>query len=332
MSADYDSPWKEVLNEYFEAFLAFFFPEIHRDIDWSRGYRPLDKEFQQLVREGEQGRRIADMLVQVWLKDGTEEWILIHVEVQGRAERNFGERILDYNYRIFARYGRPVVSLVILADEDPDWLPTGFSYGRWGCHTGIRFAPRKLLDYIGREAVLEADPNPFAIVVLAHLKSLETRGNDAERFAWKVRLVRGLYNRGLTAENVRHLFRVIDWMINLPAPLALAFRQNLERLEEERHMPYVTSIERMAREEGMEKGIEVGIEKGIEKGREQGLQKGREGMLVAIEALLELKFQAEAPGLMPEVRAITDVDVLSRVCQGIKTANTVDDLRRLWTK
>ncbi len=161
MRADYDSPWKELLDAYFERFLAFFYPEIHRDIDWSRGYHTLDKEFQQLASQGVQGRRIADMLVQVWLNDGTEAWILIHVEVQGRAETNFGQRMLDYNYRIYARYGHPVVSLVILADEDGDWLPNGFSYGRWGCQTSIRFEPRKLLNYVGREAALEADVESF---------------------------------------------------------------------------------------------------------------------------------------------------------------------------
>ena len=32
---DYDSPWKEALDVYFRAFLAFFYPLIHDDIDWS---------------------------------------------------------------------------------------------------------------------------------------------------------------------------------------------------------------------------------------------------------------------------------------------------------
>jgi len=32
-TADYDSPWKEALEEYFEAFLAFFFPLLHADVD-----------------------------------------------------------------------------------------------------------------------------------------------------------------------------------------------------------------------------------------------------------------------------------------------------------
>jgi hypothetical protein len=31
---DYDSPWKEMLDGYFPAFMAFFFPEAYADIDW----------------------------------------------------------------------------------------------------------------------------------------------------------------------------------------------------------------------------------------------------------------------------------------------------------
>ena len=42
--SDFDSPWKEVLDRYFPAFLDFFFPNIHADIDWSRDYEMLDKE------------------------------------------------------------------------------------------------------------------------------------------------------------------------------------------------------------------------------------------------------------------------------------------------
>ena len=55
--SDFDSPWKEILDSYFELFLAFFFPHAHRDIDWSRGYEILDTELQQLVREAEVGER-----------------------------------------------------------------------------------------------------------------------------------------------------------------------------------------------------------------------------------------------------------------------------------
>ena len=77
--SDYDSPWKEALEYYFEAFMAFFFSQAHADIAWSRGYEFLDKELQQVVRDAELGRRLADKLVKVWRNDGQEAWVLVHI-------------------------------------------------------------------------------------------------------------------------------------------------------------------------------------------------------------------------------------------------------------
>ncbi len=33
MTADYDSPWKEALDVYFEPFLSLLFPTIHAQLD-----------------------------------------------------------------------------------------------------------------------------------------------------------------------------------------------------------------------------------------------------------------------------------------------------------
>jgi hypothetical protein len=195
MSSDYDSPWKEALDAYFEPFLALLFPEVHRDIDWSRGYESLDKEFQQVVREAEVGRRYVDKLVKVWKKDGSECWVLIHVEVQTTRDAGFPQRMYVYNYRVFDRYNRPVASLAVLADDDPEWRPTEFASDLFGCHTGIRYPVAKLLNFAAHEAVLEASTNPFAQVVLAHLKARQTHGDPADRYAWKVQPVRARLQR-----------------------------------------------------------------------------------------------------------------------------------------
>jgi hypothetical protein len=107
---DYDSPWKEALDRYFEAFIGLLFPDAHAQIDWSRGY-DLDKELQQVVREAELGRRVVDKLFRVWRTSGDEEWVLIHIEVQAEQEREFERRMFVYHYRLFDRYNRGVVSL-----------------------------------------------------------------------------------------------------------------------------------------------------------------------------------------------------------------------------
>ncbi len=101
--ADYDSPWKEALDRYLEACLAFFFAAAHAEIDWARGYEALDKELQPIVRHAKHGRRYVDKLVKVWLKSGEEKWLLIHIEVQARKEGEFSRRMYVYNHRIFDR-------------------------------------------------------------------------------------------------------------------------------------------------------------------------------------------------------------------------------------
>ncbi len=212
---DFDSPWKEALEWYFRAFLALFFPHIHDDIDWSRGFEFLDKELQKIVRQAPDGRLYVDKLVMVWRKNGRETWVLIHVEVQTQRDRNFTRRMYRYNTRIFERYNRPVVSLAVLADDNPNWRPTRFTRSLFGCSVHMRWPAVKLLDFADQVDKLEASDNPSAKVVLAHLKALETRDDPNSRGDWKFRLMRGLRERGFSGEDVRRLFNLIDWLTQM---------------------------------------------------------------------------------------------------------------------
>jgi hypothetical protein len=300
--SDFDSPWKEALELYFRAFMAFFFPQAHREIDWSRGYEILDKELQQVAPGGEQGRRVVDKLVKVWRLNGEEAWVLIHIEVQSQEEADFPQRMYVYNYRLFDRYNRMVISLAVLGDERRNWRPDHFGYSLWGCTVRLDFPVVKLLDYADATAALEASTNPFATVVLAHLKTIETRQDPVGRQAWKFRLVKGLYEKGFSKKDVRQLFRFIDWMMDLPKPLARLFYEDVARYEEERKVPFIDIAER------------VGIEKGLEKG---------------IEALLRFRFGAEGLKLLPAVKALKDIEALEAVLSKTETAQSLDEVRQL---
>ncbi len=104
-----------------------------------------------IAKDAEIGDRLADKLFKVHAKDGQEAWLLIHVEIQGRPEAIFSERMYTYNYRAFDLYHKKVVSLAVLCDEDPDWKPDRFSYNVWGCEACLRFLVVKLLEYRERE-------------------------------------------------------------------------------------------------------------------------------------------------------------------------------------
>jgi hypothetical protein len=160
----------------------------------------------------------------------------------------------------------------------------------------------KLLDFAAHEALLEASPNPFAKVVLAHLKARQTHADPVSRHAWKLRLVRGLYERGFEAKDVRELFRLIDWLMELPPALDKVFWQEIDKLHEENRMPYITSVERHGRCVGLSQGIEV---------------------------LLRMRFGDEGLKLMPEIREIYEYEKLEAILNALETATSLEEVRRL---
>ena len=120
----------------------------------------MDKEFEEVVRDAEFGKRLADKLFKVWLLDGTETWILIHVEVQSQYESNLERRIYVYNYRSFDRFGQPVISLVVLGDDGKNWRPSSYKYKLGGFKIKFKFPIVKLLDYEDNWEALEQSTNP----------------------------------------------------------------------------------------------------------------------------------------------------------------------------
>ncbi len=272
-TADLDSPWKEILEQYFPEFLAFFFPPVYEAVDWTRGFEFMDKEFQKVVRATSSGRRLLDKLVKVWLKDGEDARIYVHVEIQGQYEKTFDQRMFVYYYRLFDRFPKRVVSLAVLSDDRPRWRPESFEHTLLGCEVSLRFPMVKLLDYKTRWDELERSRSPFAIVVQAHLKTLETRKKPQDRLHWKIKLVRALYEAGFQQQEVLNLFRFIDWVMTLSPELEEQFEADIKSYEEERKVPYVTNIERR------------GIEKGIEKGE---LKASREAIINALEARFQI--------------------------------------------
>jgi hypothetical protein len=96
---------------------------------------------------------------------------------------------------------------------------------------------------------------------------------------------------------------LIDWLMELPPPLATVFRQEIEKIQEEKRMPYLTSIERYGRRCGMCRGIE---------------------------AMLQMRFGMEGLKLMPEIREIQEEETLEAILQSLGAGASLEDVRRVW--
>jgi len=318
---DHDSPWKEALSNRFPEFLALVFPALHAEVNWARGIAFLDKELQQVVQDAELGRRHADTLVKVWTREGAEAWLLIHVEVQGAAERAFARRMYGYHYRLTDRYQVDVVSLGVLTDTKASFRPGAFHWSRWGCEITFRFPSVKLLDWRARWAELEASDNRFALVVLAQLAAKSA--GAADRKTAKLRLVRLMYDRGYSRAEILELFRIIDWMIRLPKALEREFLADVYTLEEAKKMPYVTSAERF----GIEKGRLEGRLEGKREGKREGKLEGkREGEAAILLRLINRKFGAEVSDAYRDRVEQADAETLLHWAERVLTADSIDEV------
>ena len=317
MRDEYDSPWKIILERYFQDFLAFFFPDMHSDIQWQRGYESLDTELQKVVRDAQSGDKRADKLIKVYRSNGDEQLILIHIEVQSSYDAQMEQRMFRYYYRLLDKYQKPVVSLAVYADNRPNWKPANYHSQLWGCTLHFEFPTIKLLDYQSNWQQLEANDNVFALIVVAHLKTSETHHAPDQRLYWKFNLVKRLYTKGYQREDVLELFRFIDWLFALPAALEAQFQQQLIHLENDMGQPYISTIERH--------WLESGIQQGLEQGLEQGLAAER----LLLQRLTIRRFGKQASQLLvPLYNRIKEPEQLVEIGEWIFDSPSIEDLEQ----
>ena len=197
-----DVLWKGLLEWVFDDLLRFLFPDADQVFDMERGFCFMDKELAEM--HPEQGKktatRIVDKLVKAYRRDGKEEWVLVHLEVQGQTKPKerplFPARMFRYFIRIYDRYEMPVAAIAIFSGRDGKKLPDTFGYQFLDTRLQYRFNTLSILDYPDEQ--LKASDNPFAWVVLASkLALLKGRNMDEQLLAGKLFIFRKLYKNGV---------------------------------------------------------------------------------------------------------------------------------------
>jgi Domain of unknown function (DUF4351) len=337
--SEQDSVWKEIITDYFREFMEFFYPKTAARIDWSKKYDFLDSELQKLTRGSERKKRLADKLVKVQLVDGKEKVLLVHIEVQSYADTDFAERMVIYYYRIFEKYKQRVMSVALITERSAENISNVYEVHEDDFHFRFEFPLVKISSYADQLETLATGNNPFAFVVLTHLRKMEAK-NIQEKYDAKLELGKMLYDKGYKEQDVIKLYRFLDWLIRLSEKREKQFNSNLQQYGEKRRqaMAYVTSAERIGikkgRQEGLAEGRQEGLAEGRELGREEALQEAqrqlREKLAEIVQRLAERKFGELEPELADSLKNLS-VERLDELTLAVLDFAEQKDLRA-WLK
>ncbi len=303
---DYDTLWKEVVQKLFPDMLALLFPEIHQAIDWGQPYEFLNVELPKLLLEAPGGSRRPDIVAKVRLQSGEPILVVLHVEIQVSQDPNFAERMFIYFYHLRERDRLPVLSLAILADANRNWHPKRYEYRLFNTSVQFEYETVKLLEL--DENQLRESTNPTALFVLAHLATLKHRGNYELMANEKRWLFRKMLEGGYNATQIRYLFKVVDYFMNLPPELEREVDAIVEEVRRKQKRSWLSPWERRVLERGARKGLMDGLQQGLQQGIQQGLRK-------AIQANLEVRFgqiPVEVLNLIQQVSRESELDKLLR--------------------
>ena len=223
---------------------------------------------------------MADQIAKVHLKNGKEQWVLVHTEVQSEDQDDFPLRMFQYYYRIFDRYGKKIVAIAVFSNKS-NKSSNQYKDVYFGTELSYTFN-KYVVDNFDVEE-LKNSPKLFSKALLASIYMNRTKSNNEMemRSIYKRALLRDVWSlQNATRTEISALLYFVDYLLKLSEEMSEQLKQELRteiRKEDEQMLqlhkdelpPTLAGILEMERQEGLELGIERGIEQGIEQGIRQ---------------------------------------------------------------
>ena len=266
-AVDKDGIWKDAVKHYLPLLLKRTIPELYDDVDFSQEVKFLDKELQDTIQvtlgEEHNPAKFIDTLVELPLKSWKNQWILLHIEVQGKGGEDISYRMVLYCCLIFAHYRRMPVALAILTDKRPsNETPGKFEFSEYGTKLLYKY---NLFEVYNQddEKLLNSD-NPFDSFIYAAKKYSDYMSSENQKIKleYLLKISRNLYERGLNEKERAGIIIFISRLINLEdEELRKQFFNELRKLEGKDVMNEMTWIEEHFYDQALGKGITIGEER-----------------------------------------------------------------------
>ncbi|MFY9823273.1 MAG: DUF4351 domain-containing protein [Thermoanaerobaculia bacterium] len=303
MATQHDKIFKQLLRTFLADFLRLVAPQVLERLDLSSP-EFLDKE---LFAGGPHGRRRElDLLVRVRTLNGRP--LLIHVEIEARANPGMEDRLWRYNNQIRARYDTPVLTIVVYLKRGRP----GMYLETWQSHLGPDFPELRYISFglAGcRAAEYLARPEPLAWAFAALMDP--GAWSRAELKIACLRRIAGLRGK-------RDPFLLVDCVENY---LQLESREvaEFDALRSRRENRRVRAMAMTWSETQQAKGREEGRREGMV----QGAQGGARQLLLH---QLGKRFGPLPESVRRRVEAITSLDRLTELAERVLSAHSLEDM------
>lgn len=285
---DYDGLWKRIIEDLFKEFMQFFAPDLHDEIDFTKTPIPLKQEYFKRIIKTNKGKNIVDKIMQVSLKNGEEKWILIHIEVQAKANEAFSKRMFRYFYRIYDYFDRNIYAIALVTDRQRTPAPSQFHYSFYGTEVAYTYNCYRFQDHSVDE--LEKSNNPFAYAVIAGKYANQAKDNTEQRFAFKQKLMKQILRHfppqhEQSRSYLQALFHFIEYLLQIPGDLQEklenelftfvekeGYHMHVEKQGEYPPSPTLVNVVRKLIKSGAieEPAYEDGMKEGKEEGKKEG--------------------------------------------------------------
>ena len=240
----------------------------------------MDKELRdtlQVMGEEHNAAKFVDTLVEVPLKSGKDQWVLLHIEVQGQGGEDISLRMILYCCLIFAHYRRMPVALAILTDKRPSSETLGeLEFSEYG--TKLLYKYNVFEVYGQNDEELLTSENPFDSFIYAAKKYGDYMSEDKQRvkLEYLLKITRSLQALGLNTKERAGILVLVSRLINLED--AELKKQYIEELKGETEMAEMNWLEEFFTKEaaaisearGEARGRSEGIAIGVKQGRSEG--------------------------------------------------------------
>ena len=259
---DYDAFWKNLINRFFWNLLEMALPDLYADADTSREHELLDTKFTDVLNTNDPeihtSPHFADYVIKVHMKNGDEQWLILHVEIQGKGGEDLPGRMHHYKCLIFAHYKKEPVALAIITDKRPGKEALSYSYYHYGTKSVYEYNNLVITDL--DDDVLLSSSNPIALVFYAAKAALKVK-EELQKFNYLRTLTGLLAERGWDRNEKRDLLLFIIRIINLKDEALQqqywAYRQQLDKEGKLMYEPFLKQVEeRMAEQRGRAEGKE----------------------------------------------------------------------------